>query len=453
MKNKIIILVVIFLSFYKNVNAETFYGEYRKVDDLGTYTNDSVKIVNYKLYNTYKTEYVDLGYLEKNEYYISDEKDYIENLVNVNVEEESDEYIKIKTNTEKTFMVYFYNIPNDLKIYEIELYIKDMNNCYGYMDSVKTGLNYINDNNYSTYIDNAIKENFGINLYHNYLVDEITLIIHTNEIGPNTLDIQVHNERINITLQNKNKHIITFKNEKDTNKEKVTYEYKALKKLYKSYKEEKIKLNNYVNSGNNILLDDYIELKEYYVRDKLILKDNLLIFNKDTKMNNFIEYSTDKVNINCNIDYKVNGIYNCEFILNDIIVSKEIIVNLPREEIKENQKINTDTKIQSIEETYSDKKQIIYQNNNIDKKELKNTYVKYSKTNNKKVIKEETIKHSKITTKKIKLLKNINSKDNVNNNKDKNIINLVKCFIFINLIVIEIILFIKKRKRDNVERV
>ena len=42
MNKKIIFIIVIILCFYKNVYAETFYGEYREVSDLGNYKGDDI---------------------------------------------------------------------------------------------------------------------------------------------------------------------------------------------------------------------------------------------------------------------------------------------------------------------------------------------------------------------------------------------------------------------------
>lgn len=43
----------------KNVNAETFYGNYYRVDQLENEQIDEIKIETYKTYNTYEITYKD----------------------------------------------------------------------------------------------------------------------------------------------------------------------------------------------------------------------------------------------------------------------------------------------------------------------------------------------------------------------------------------------------------
>ena len=433
---KILIILIAFFVFIKNINAETIYGEYRKVSDFGNYNSDTLKIDNYKLYNTYENKYTNMGYMLENDEYIKDENDSIEDYVIVNDDLYSDEYINIDYNTKSSFRINFNNL-SDLKINEIEIYKNNKLMGYGFTNDDREGLNYLYDRNYETYLDCSTKNYISINMYYNYDIEDITLIIYTKEPNDYSIKLGVLNENKEITLHNSksNKHIITFNYiDNPLIDKKINYEYKGIRTLYKYYKEENILLNNYIKTGDNILLDDYIEVSDYYIRDKLVLKDEIIIKNYNTKITDFIEYSTNNVNINCNIDYLINGIYNCEFILNDIRVNKEVLVDIENNNITlENEEKNVYNSLENQEQNNSQKKYKINKKKILSNKKTPNT--------------KETTKI--ITTKKVKEIK----KDIKELEKENKIINIVKYIIIFNLILIEIILFLKKRKRNNVETI
>lgn len=75
---KKIILFLLLLNISRViVSAETIYGEYYKVDSVSNYIEDEIKVESYNVYNTYRLEYEDMGYIEDNDLYIKDKNDYI----------------------------------------------------------------------------------------------------------------------------------------------------------------------------------------------------------------------------------------------------------------------------------------------------------------------------------------------------------------------------------------
>jgi len=342
-----------------------------------------------------------------------DEKDYIEEYTTINENDIGDEYIKVKSINKNSYLIQFRDFKSHMKIYELEIYYKNKKLSFSFINNPSSKLSNIIDNDYSSYIDcNEIRD-FYVNLYDFYNSNDIIIKLYTDDdidykflltFGDYSKYITLHNK-------NKNKHIISFDN-KDS---KTEYKFMGLKKIYRYYKEEKKVLNYYVENGNNLLIDDYIELDIYYKRDKLILNDIMIIRNRNEKVEDFIEYSSDKVDINCNINYDVNGNYLCKFILNDILVERNINVNIPL-----------------IEESIKDK-EINYNNvNNIGNNKLNKP--DYLRDNNIK-----TITHIK----KISEEKEI---DKLNIHKN-NLIKYIKYIIILILIIIEIILFIKKKKK------
>jgi len=405
---KILLIIILFFCFLNYIKAETFYGEYRLVDDIGEYKDDLLKIEKVKLYNTYKNKYIDMGYMLENNEYIKDENDYVEKYTNINKNDIGDEYIKLKSINKNSYLLQFRVFKSYMKIYEVEIYYKNKKLSYGFINNPSSKLSNIVDNDYITYIDCAEIQNFYVNLYNHYNSSDITIIIYTDDDVDYNFLLSFGDYTTNITLhnKNKNKHIISFNNEEV----KINYEYMGFKKLYRYYKEEKEVLNNYVEYSNNILEDDYIEFDTYYVRDKLILNDIMIINNSEQKAEDFIEYSSDKVNVECTIDYNVNGKYICEYILNDISVKRNIIVNIPNvEEMKLNEIRNNVNNISKVIENNIDDKSVVLVNN--DKNKIK------------EIRKINTIIHK------------------------NNLIKYIKYIIIVNLIIIEIILFIKKKKK------
>ena len=426
---KKIILCISLILFIRNVDAETFYGAYYKVDNIYNEPMDEIKIEEYKLYNTYKINFIDLGYLEENNEYIKDDNDFIETETETTNKENSIEYINVKTslNTKNTFLIN--NLSNNLTIKEIEIYYKDEPINYSFSneeDFLKLNPTAINiyDKNLETVFNSPRRYiNLALKLNGTYELNQLKIIIYSTSNEETTFEFKF-NEYIPIKLNKGNKHVITFNN--DESIKETTYTYKEHKKLYKHYKEEKISQNIYVKNGENLLLEDYKIITNYYKRDKLILSDNLIINNKFQDVENFVEYSSGKTKINHNIDYTKNAIYKCEFILNDIKVIKDILVDIPTKD--------TTNDIKN-KETINNKASTNIKLNKQNK----------IKTKNKKIITTKKVENKN----KIKSTKLIQTPSTLTNNKKHENINksFIKIILIILFIVLEIIIIYKKKKR------
>lgn len=487
MKKVLVVIVLSFCIFVKNTYAETFYGEYHKVDNIEGLNEDEIKKDSYKMYNSYELEYEDMGYLEDNEEYIKDENDYIEEKNIVDFVGNGDEYIKINTTVSGNRKITFNKFSDNLKIYEIEIYIGDekleyeisnktLFESYGQMD-----IGNINDGDYNTfYLNNSSLNDLHIVLKFNkvYNFKEMKIIVYTEEWEDGKFTLLLERYK-HIVLNNTvdRKHVITF-NVVDTYVDDVEYSYMNIVKKYKYYKEDKKLLNNYIRDGVNIILDDYKVVDEYYRRDKLILSDNLVIKSIEDNLDNFILYSSRNVEKDCDINYDINGEYKCNFILNDIKVEKKVVVD-----IKENNAILKDETNTYFYESINDKEVYIddeikvenkenVENEVIDNKkdnveiigiyEVKNSELvnknentysnKYEKNNG--LIQKETVK--KISNLKDDIKHNIEEitlekvikKENNNNIKSrKDNYRINKIIIFVVVFLLEILFIIKKKKR------
>lgn len=414
---KIILIVFLFVCFRNNIYASTYYGEYKYIGTDEIELNDEVKYEEIKLYNTYTLEYKDLGYVESNDLYIKDENDYILN--NTYTEEyiaDSEELVIIPSKRFQTCSFKINNMGLNTKINEIELIYNDKKIDYKFMYNNVSNSKNIKDNDYNTYA--TISSNKSYILFEtniNFDIYNLKVIIHTLEKNiDSTFNIELGYNVYNIYLRNNKKHIYTF-----NNVENIEYKYLKSNLLYRSYEEIKVKNDIYVTDGDNLILDDYKYIKKYYKRDKLVLSDNNIINDTYNNLNSFIEYSSDDVLIECDINYLKNDIYKCIYKLNDIEVEKNIIVD--NNEIKE--EINN-----------LDNVKIIKSNKDVNK--IKPIIKKH-----------EIINESKVDN-EVKEYKN----ENITKKVESNLENIIKYIIILFMICIEIILFIK-RKRKNVEKV
>lgn len=423
---KIIFIITIFL-IVKNVNAETIYGEYYKVASLNNEPMDEIKIDTYKIYNTYDFAYKDLGYLEENNEYIKDENDYIEKEIVATNIENADEYITVRTSLLDRNYIILKNISKNLKIYEIEVYYNDekieysISNNNQFSQTNSNNINNIKDEDFNTYyIYTQPRIDLMIGFKEMYKLKDLKVIIHIEENSLSSFILYLENKTF-IKLNNNKKHTITFSNEEIQD---VTYSYKETIKLYKYYEKYLLKKDIYVKDGENLLLEDYKIINDYYKRDKLILKDNLIINSKDTNVNSFISYSSNEVIINNNIDNTKNGTYKCIFILNDIKIEKDVIVELEKNNLTSN--INNQNSIKLNKEKDLNKKTYISKKTKTKSQKLKTT------TTTQKINKKVTT--TNIVNKIYKKTKRRKSK-------------ILKIIILILFMVIEIILLLKKKKR------
>ena len=114
---KILTIILISLSFMKNIFAETINGEYYKVDGSNLTESDEIKIDKYKVYNTYDIERIDIGYLEENKEYIKDENDFIIKEELTPTYNNEDEYINIYTSEVNRKYIILTNLTEMYKLY------------------------------------------------------------------------------------------------------------------------------------------------------------------------------------------------------------------------------------------------------------------------------------------------------------------------------------------------
>ena len=439
-----VVVIILLLITLLNVKADTYYGNYYLVEeyeDNNNFEADELLIEEVKLYNTYKEEYIDMGYLEDNEEYLKDENDFIEEyIIFDNYIEYSDEYVDIGINNNVLLNINLIDIVDKIKINEIEVYSEEISESKKISYKVNvTNLNNIKnlyDKDLNTYAESVKDDSYlYIVLNNKYPANNLILVIYTDDIDTN---ISFKNIIVNDSIKLRgNKHIITFKNDM----EDISYKYGKNINKYKYYKMNKVSTNNYVEKGENLILEDYLTKYNYYKRDKLVLKDEIILNNINMNIKDFIEKASGEVITNCNIDYNINGEYYCNFKLNDINVDKKVILDIPLLEVNnQNESIVENNNMIEMTEKVEVIKEEKYENNNTienNNTEIKNTY----KENN--VIENE----KNIEIKNNTLANNINKK----NNKS---IGIIKYIIIIIIILIEVILSIKKKKNKcNVESI
>ena len=456
---KKVLLLFIFLAFPNVVFASTYYGEFNESEEE-CIESDTCKIEGRKKYNTYSLNYIDMGYLDENDEYVKDENDFIK--------ESLDEYIIINTNFEDISEVSFIYMPTRLKIYELEVYYKDEKIEY------TPRINYyvqhsenLSDGNLDTYYTHGNDQVFLI-LYldKEYKLSDLTIKIYTKSQDNYRVYLDSY-PNINLNNDIDRWHIISFVYDIN-NIRSVNYDYNIQKK-YKYYKIEKLIENKYVEydeNENNIILEDYILEDYYYKRDKLVLSDEIKITDNLYSLEDYILFSTDKVNYDCDIDINENGIYYCNFILNDISVKKEVVVDIDilddineytlNEENENIDKLNDNNLMKYIDKELIDNKQIDNKIHNLD---VINTQLeqKSDKKVNNNLVDESLKENEKSTNNFIEEYEDNNSneyikEENINSKKDNIKSKLIKIIIGLIFIFIDIILIIK-RKRDNVESI
>ena len=445
-------IVLLFMLLIPNiVLASTHYSDFRKIDYVEEVDNDLIKINEIKLYNTYHKEYIDKGYLEENNELIKDEDDFIEIVENEN--------ILFSTNLPGTSEIALSFLDNNIRIYELEVYYEDEKINYTTNSNYYIGqtVNNLKDNDISTYYTHKDSNVFLILYLGDYYdISLLTIKIYTELYDDISVFMEMNGLK-KFTLHNNvdRWHIITF-NKVTGNAQQYVYS-DEIKKLYRYY-DLLYEINNeYVPDGDNIILDDYIIKKEYYIRDRLVLKDNIIIDNIDYNIDDYIEFSSDNVTYNCNIDILNNGIYSCDFKLNDIEVSKDVIVSIENNNI--NKEIINDNLYENDFIVEEDKELSVFDEEN----DLKNGELDSSLELTGNIEKKEQLiinEESNNLKNDIVVLNNVNEEqsetineeivnDDINDlaENNKKIINIIKVFICILFILLDVLAIIKRKKK------
>ena len=427
---RILIGIIVFLSFVNFVNAKVYYGDYYQVSSKEK-ESDVFNIKKYMIHKEKIFNNIDMGYLEDNNYYIKDLNDYIYSYED---NKDSDIYYVNNNILDKTTnKITLSNIGQYLKIYEIEVYYKNKLLKFNY------DIYHIFDKQYI--FDNKIDDNYAevflldneINIYLDkyYDINDLSIVLYSRELLNNTFcsmkvndDIFKHKIDSYITVFKFNSNIVN-------GNKKVVKKYR----YYNQIIEDKYETIDY--DFTKINDENYEVYEEYYKRDKLELADDIII-DDNQSLYDFIIYSSGNVNISCNKELSENDIYSCIYTLNNIKVEKDIIVNKKVND-KKNDILEKVIKNNEEEKNYDIKEEVI---NNSDIKKDNKIQI------NKKIVKENKVKEDKYedslvvnkkknreTDKKVKLKKSSNNK-----------MYFIKFGIFIFLLSIEVLFCIYKKK-------
>lgn len=154
----------------------------------------------------------------------------------------------------------------------------------------------------------------------------------------------------------------------ETNFRKVRQvtKYKSQDEYVKYEKYEKEYLDDYyleeeIPEGYQIDLDSKKEFYYIKTRDKVEIKDRLIIDSYDTKLEDFILFTTvDDIKITSNINYYKNGEYDINFILPFKTVKKKVIVD-----IKENYLKALEEQNKYLDELEKENNNLYKENNNL----------------------------------------------------------------------------------------
>lgn len=306
----VLILIILFMPTY--VKSLTIYGEYKKykteVDEFLP-ESDTLKREEITLYNTYKMVNHDLGYLEKCNKY--DENDYLEEtLYSKDRLNDSYGYQPTLANGKRLQMISLYDFK-DVNIKEINIYYKGELIEYYFLKN-KDKFKVLNDHDLNTNL--ILSGNM-----------EITIYFSDNNLNPLELIVEVIGDEINVSsyftfydgntffAKTKGNYIYFVDNDEYVNlKEKygayniqntvssytnVKNYYKKNIRKYHCYKEEKVKTNEYVLDGENLIKDDFIKKYNYYIRSKNIIEDNVEeIKNIVSENNDIVKSENPKTN-------------------------------------------------------------------------------------------------------------------------------------------------------------
>ena len=284
----VLILIILFMPTY--VKSLTIYGEYEKykteVDEFLP-ESDTLKREEITLYNTYEIVNNDLGYLEKCNNY--NENDYLEEtLYSKDKLNDSYGYQPILANGKRLQMISLYDFK-DVNIKEINIYYKGELIEYYFLKN-KDKFKVLNDHDLNTNL--ILSGNM-----------EITIYFSDNNLNPLELVVEVIGDEINVSsyftfydgntffAKTKGNYIYFVDNDEYENlKEKygayniqntvssytnVKNYYKKNIRKYHCYKEEKVKTNEYVIDGENLIKDDFIKKYNYYIRSKNVIEDSI----------------------------------------------------------------------------------------------------------------------------------------------------------------------------------
>ena len=323
---KLLLLLLALIPFIK-VDAITYYNDLVEVSED---TPNAIK-KEVKLYNTYELKRVNKGYKNKDKCEYYDEFDFEETEKGISLTKINEDDLMYQT----VYVNYFlsvegfklYNINEDMNIREIYLLYK------GKVQPIyieEEGLENLNDKNLST--SKLVKKGSDITIKFAQYFD-----IHNVElriISDKELDITIGFDIIDVNryfhyLYEMKGNVLNFVNNTNHNKlEEVVgirdngitlnNYYKNIDRKYMCYEYEKVPLNEYVEKGDNLILDDYKTIYKYYLQDYIEINDEFLTNKLDkTKLIKSTSYDISKIKIEDNINYNKTGKYNIKITIGD----------------------------------------------------------------------------------------------------------------------------------------
>ena len=450
---KIFLLLLLIPNIVFASETYTEYKEFIKGTNEYLEESDTLKREEYKIYNTYK-EIIEEYYLPLDEDSKSYEIDYNDYTYNQKLSEQKSKngvsyQTKCFDNNLEIKNIHLSNFINRLKISEIEINTKNDTN---YMLNITHQIGkkeYLQDKElYENYLETGSKTNIEIIFFDKIKLSdlEIKLYMPTQKTTETTFEMIINkwldeiSYMVSIKLDEKTNLItITFDKEYENFlKENEFYTTNSCFSYYIEeiilYKHKKTILkptNIYLplNNTDNFILNDYKVKYNYYKREKIELKDFIVLKNNLFNIKDYLISSTIPINeltIIDNIDYSKSGTYLLEIYFNNKLLIKNTINYEYAPLIVDNKKETTE-----LLNKNDDKKQKIYSTT---KK------IKKHNLNNKNNIKKQ---HATTTKTTINRLSSI-YKSTKKNNK-KLLIIIISCLILA-LTIFEIILLYVKIK-------
>ncbi len=352
---KLLLFIGLIFSFIQPISAKTYYGEYgdfTNYSEVEVKSNEVTKVESKKYYHAYKEE-IDYQYVE--DYSYNETGNYPNSYSN---------WVKDKDLLDINYQI------EECNAYTYQPFKKLK---YFYLTNIGENVHVDSVFAFNTKTDEVLMYSANFDMYKN---DTLIFYINKNyNLGDLEINISIEkqeNVKANLVLSMNNdsdpfsKKIIVKSLTDDSSGTNVNIQvsnFYDVEELYldtisTTYCDSEINgkvIENYIVYRNNYLMRrkevfkkiyedlylleetgeykvDYEDFKTYYrysVRDKVVIKDDLIIDNKDFNLNDFIiESSVDNIEITSNLNPNINGIYNINFILPFKTVSTTLTVDI-----------------------------------------------------------------------------------------------------------------------------
>lgn len=303
---KIILFLLLFIP--SNTYANYIYGDYQEykmnTDEL-LEESDVLKREEILLYNTYEKVKNDLGYQEVCENY--DDTDFKEETIFSKEKiDGSVGYQPVLINSNRITSLQIYDYKERKKIYELNIYYDGNKIDYDLLTDYQEKFELFRDNNLETYTELYGNDYININFHESYDPSKILIEIIGDEMFSHLIVFYNNAESFQgkftgnyIYFVDKEEYNRLSKEYGNYNLQYTVYShtnvlnhYRKQIKKYHCFQEEIVPKNEYVQTGDNILLNDYIKRYNYYIRTKQEISD---IDEEENKQETKMETSTTNV--------------------------------------------------------------------------------------------------------------------------------------------------------------